>query len=64
MDRRETKPIRLRSTERRRVAAVSGMLGALEGKPASGSKARPASRLWTQEFLASGKPGKLSPDRG
>jgi len=55
MDRRTIKPIRLKSMGRRHV---SDMLEALERKSAFGPGAPSAPRMWTQEFLASGKPGK------
>lgn len=55
MDSRTTRPIRLKGSGNAQAAAVSGMLAALEGRTAAGCP-RPA--IWTEEFLASGKPAR------
>lgn len=55
MDRRTMRPIRLKATGRRRVAE---MLGAIERGAAPASEASRKPGVWTQVFLASGKPGK------
>jgi hypothetical protein len=57
MDRCTSKPIRLKSMGGRSVAE---MLDALERKSAPTSDGRRRRGMWTQEFLASGKPGKAS----
>jgi len=55
MNRRTMKPIDLKSAGRKRV---SDMLDALERGSAVASEGRRVRGMWTQEFLASGKPGK------
>lgn len=59
MSSRRTKPIRLKALAAHRASEVSEMLAEIEGGSVSRrSKARRSS-IWTREFLASGKPGKV-----
>jgi len=56
--RREKKPIDLKGLEAKAGRARAGMSLDLEGKSPD-RRARARRALWTQEFLASGKDGKL-----
>jgi hypothetical protein len=51
------KPIRLKALATQPTAEITAMRAELEGRPAERTKAR---AIWTREFLASGKIGKVS----
>lgn len=56
MSKRGKKPIELKTLEAKRATQVAEMLSDLEGTSRrSGSQ----KAIWTRDFLASGKPGKL-----
>lgn len=56
MKARVRKPIRLKATTGRTTPEIDAMQAALEGRSSS---RRSHEALWTREFLASGKPGKV-----
>ncbi len=55
MDMRRAKPIQLKRIPR---GAVADMLAGLEVKPTVRRAKERTTRIWTEEFLASGKPAK------
>ncbi|HJQ85021.1 MAG TPA: hypothetical protein VKA21_13140 [Candidatus Binatia bacterium] len=56
---RKTKPIRLKALAAQPTVEIGEMVAELEGKsPARRSRSR-RSAIWTREFLASGKIGKV-----
>jgi len=51
------KPIRLKTLAGQPTAELAAMQAELDGRSAKRSKS--ARAIWTREFLASGKPGKV-----
>lgn len=55
---RSKKPIRLKAVAAHASAELRAMQAELEGR--SSGRSKPARAIWTREFLASGKPGKVT----